>query len=64
MYCIDSNMAMSNPSFHLSSSPPSGGTRTYHGTPSTNATVMSPETGPGSHDDKSSIAEFDLGQAK
>lgn len=57
-------MAMPYPSFHLSSSPPSGGTRTYQGTPSTNATAMSPETGSGCQDDKSSIAEFDLGQAK
>ncbi|KAK5082928.1 hypothetical protein LTR05_006810 [Lithohypha guttulata] len=46
--------------YNLSSSPPSGGTNTHHGTPSTIATIMSPEAGASSVQRDADVNKLDL----
>lgn len=57
----DTIMAPINTPFNLSSSPPSGGTRTRDGTPSTLATFMSPDTGQDGLDNAVDIEKLELG---
>jgi len=53
-------MAANIPAFNISSSPPSGGTRTHHGTPSTIATIMSPDAGNDGLDNGAGIPKLEL----
>lgn len=53
-------MAANIPVVNISSSPPSGGTRTHYATPSTIPTVMSPDTGRDDFDNDTGIPKLDL----
>ena len=53
-------MATNFPAANVSSSPPSGGTRTHHGTPSTIPTIMSPDAGNDDFDNGAGIPKLEL----